>query len=133
MQAWCSPTSIGNCPPYHITPNNRKIHRNDPANFPYGAYHYYCSPRNTSIWSNQTALVILTVIRMLKNWFSCYLIQYGKSTAIRLNREMVGLEIKELGSSMWVDLPIDFTSIRIQVPLLLEEYGHLLMWERKFL
>ncbi|XP_022852751.1 uncharacterized protein LOC111374326 isoform X1 [Olea europaea var. sylvestris] len=45
-QAWCSPTSIGNCPPYHITPSNEKIHRNDTANFPYGAYHYYCSPGN---------------------------------------------------------------------------------------
>ncbi|CAA2954736.1 uncharacterized protein LOC111373188 [Olea europaea var. sylvestris] len=44
--AWCSPTNIGNCPPYHITPNNTKIHRNDTANFPYGAYHYYCSPGN---------------------------------------------------------------------------------------
>ncbi|XP_057965194.1 uncharacterized protein LOC131155797 [Malania oleifera] len=44
--AWCSPSGLANCPPYHITPNNTKIHRNDTANFPYGAYHYYCAPGN---------------------------------------------------------------------------------------
>ncbi|KAG8390512.1 hypothetical protein BUALT_Bualt01G0091100 [Buddleja alternifolia] len=44
--AWCSPTNIGNCPPYHITPNNTKILRTNTANFPYGAYHYYCAPGN---------------------------------------------------------------------------------------
>ncbi|KAL2486674.1 hypothetical protein Adt_31430 [Abeliophyllum distichum] len=44
--AWCSPANIGNCPPYHITPNNTKIYRNHTANFPYGAYHYYCAPGN---------------------------------------------------------------------------------------
>ncbi|KAL0291998.1 UNVERIFIED_CONTAM: hypothetical protein Scaly_2611000 [Sesamum calycinum] len=44
--AWCSSTNIGNCPPYHITPNNTKILRNDTAHFPYGAYHYYCAPGN---------------------------------------------------------------------------------------
>ncbi|KAJ4849878.1 hypothetical protein Tsubulata_034680 [Turnera subulata] len=44
--AWCSPTGLQNCPPYHITPDNRKIYRNDTANFPYGAYHYYCAPGN---------------------------------------------------------------------------------------
>ncbi|XP_057517768.1 uncharacterized protein LOC130798687 [Amaranthus tricolor] len=44
--AWCSPTNLGACPPYHITPNDTKIHRNDTANFPYGAYHYYCHPGN---------------------------------------------------------------------------------------
>ncbi|CAK9179537.1 unnamed protein product [Ilex paraguariensis] len=44
--AWCSPTNIGNCPPYHITPNDTKIYRNDSANFPYSAYHYYCAPGN---------------------------------------------------------------------------------------
>ncbi|KAE8703557.1 two-pore potassium channel 5-like [Hibiscus syriacus] len=42
----CSPTALGNCPPYHITPDDRKIYRNDTANFPYGAYHYYCAPGN---------------------------------------------------------------------------------------
>ncbi|XP_031280451.1 uncharacterized protein LOC116138912 [Pistacia vera] len=45
-QAWCSPSSVTNCPPYHITPNNIKIYRNDTHNFPYGAYHYYCAPGN---------------------------------------------------------------------------------------
>lgn len=44
--AWCSPTSIKSCPPYHITRNNTKIHRNDTTHFPYGAYHYYCRPGN---------------------------------------------------------------------------------------
>lgn len=44
--AWCSPTGLGNCPPFHITPENRKIYRNDTANFPYSAYHYYCAPGN---------------------------------------------------------------------------------------
>lgn len=44
--AWCSPTNLGACPPYHITPNDTKILRNDTANFPYGAYHYYCHPGN---------------------------------------------------------------------------------------
>ncbi|KAH6826595.1 calcium/calcium/calmodulin-dependent Serine/Threonine-kinase [Perilla frutescens var. hirtella] len=44
--AWCGPANIGNCPPYHITPNDTKILRNDTANFPYGAYHYYCAPGN---------------------------------------------------------------------------------------
>ncbi|KAL4375904.1 hypothetical protein GQ457_02G001850 [Hibiscus cannabinus] len=42
----CSPTALGNCPPYHITPDDKKIYRNDTANFPYGAYHYYCAPSN---------------------------------------------------------------------------------------
>ncbi|XP_031484920.1 uncharacterized protein LOC116254035 [Nymphaea colorata] len=42
--AWCSPTNLAACPPFHITPNNNKIHRNDTANFPYSAYHYYCGP-----------------------------------------------------------------------------------------
>lgn len=44
--AWCSPTGLGNCPPFHITPDNRKIYRNDTSNFPYSAYHYYCAPGN---------------------------------------------------------------------------------------
>ncbi|KAG9459961.1 hypothetical protein H6P81_004469 [Aristolochia fimbriata] len=44
--AWCSPTNLNACPPYHITPQDKKILRNDTANFPYSAYHYYCSPGN---------------------------------------------------------------------------------------
>ncbi|KAJ1425599.1 hypothetical protein SESBI_10949 [Sesbania bispinosa] len=44
--AWCSPTGLVNCPPFHITPDNKKIYRNDTANFPYLAYHYYCAPGN---------------------------------------------------------------------------------------
>ncbi|KHN00237.1 hypothetical protein glysoja_022841 [Glycine soja] len=44
--AWCSPKGLVNCPPFHITPDNKKIYRNDTANFPYSAYHYYCAPGN---------------------------------------------------------------------------------------
>ncbi|PWA84988.1 hypothetical protein CTI12_AA154490 [Artemisia annua] len=44
--AWCAPSALANCPPYHITPNDTKIYRNDTARFPYGAYHYYCAPGN---------------------------------------------------------------------------------------
>ncbi|VFQ59553.1 unnamed protein product [Cuscuta campestris] len=44
--AWCSPTHLENCPPYHITPDNTLIHRNDTTRFPYAAYHYYCAPGN---------------------------------------------------------------------------------------
>lgn len=44
--SWCSPHGLRNCPPYHITADGRKIYRNDSANFPYSAYHYYCSPGN---------------------------------------------------------------------------------------
>ncbi|GJZ92857.1 hypothetical protein Tco_0664922 [Tanacetum coccineum] len=44
--AWCAPSALANCPPYHITPNNTKIYRNDTTRFPYGAYHYYCAPGN---------------------------------------------------------------------------------------
>ncbi|KAL8142672.1 hypothetical protein V2J09_015704 [Rumex salicifolius] len=45
-QAACNATNLKACPPYHILPNNTKIHRNDTANFPYDAYHYYCGPGN---------------------------------------------------------------------------------------
>ncbi|XP_021900022.1 uncharacterized protein LOC110816221 isoform X2 [Carica papaya] len=46
VTSWCSPEELQNCPPYHITPDNKKILRNDTKNFPYGAYHYYCAPGN---------------------------------------------------------------------------------------
>ncbi|KAK9070038.1 hypothetical protein SSX86_010437 [Deinandra increscens subsp. villosa] len=46
VPAWCAPSALANCPPYHITPDNTKIYRNDTARFPYGAYHYYCAPGN---------------------------------------------------------------------------------------
>ncbi|KAJ0829583.1 hypothetical protein HanPSC8_Chr15g0645521 [Helianthus annuus] len=48
VAAWCAPSALSNCPPYHITPNNTKIYRNDTARFPYGAYHYYCGPGNAA-------------------------------------------------------------------------------------
>lgn len=44
--AWCSATAQGNCPPYHITPDDTVIYRNDTGRFPYAAYHYYCAPGN---------------------------------------------------------------------------------------
>ncbi|KAL0903230.1 hypothetical protein M5K25_027591 [Dendrobium thyrsiflorum] len=44
--AWCSPSNLNACPPFHITPENNKIFRNNTAKFPYTAYHYYCSPGN---------------------------------------------------------------------------------------
>lgn len=44
--AWCSSKDLINCPPFHITPDNKKIYRNDTANFPYSAYHFYCGPGN---------------------------------------------------------------------------------------
>ncbi|XP_024018165.1 uncharacterized protein LOC21397039 [Morus notabilis] len=44
--AWCNPKGLINCPPYHITPDDKKIYRNDTDNFPYSAYHYYCAPGN---------------------------------------------------------------------------------------
>ncbi|KAG4916727.1 hypothetical protein HKD37_19G054829 [Glycine soja] len=47
--AWCSPTDLGNCPPFHITPDNRKIYRNDTENFP-----------NT--WSNPQAQEIVQLL-----------------------------------------------------------------------
>ncbi|VFQ88486.1 unnamed protein product [Cuscuta campestris] len=34
------------CPPYHTFPNGTRVHRNDTARFPYGAYHMYCAPGN---------------------------------------------------------------------------------------
>ncbi|XP_044503973.1 uncharacterized protein LOC123224394 [Mangifera indica] len=51
--AWCSPSSMKNCPPYHITLDNTKIYRNDTRNFPYGAYHYYCAPGNAQHFEEQ--------------------------------------------------------------------------------
>ncbi|GAB2298518.1 hypothetical protein Dimus_032582 [Dionaea muscipula] len=44
--AWCDPSSIKSCPPYHITPDDIKIHRTNTSHFPYKAYHYYCGPGN---------------------------------------------------------------------------------------
>ncbi|KAK1389222.1 Calcium/calcium/calmodulin-dependent Serine/Threonine-kinase [Heracleum sosnowskyi] len=45
-EAWCKPDDLGKCPPYHTLSNGTKIHRSDTRNFPYAAYHYYCSPGN---------------------------------------------------------------------------------------
>jgi hypothetical protein len=44
--AWCRPDRIYECPPYHTFRNGTRVSRNDKANFPYDAYHVYCSPGN---------------------------------------------------------------------------------------
>nr|GLL22753.1 uncharacterized protein LOC109187820 [Ipomoea trifida] len=46
INSWCNPHSLGSCPPYHTLPNGTRIHRTDKNNFPYEAYHLYCSPGN---------------------------------------------------------------------------------------
>lgn len=45
-EAWCHKDSLSNCPPFHTFPNGTRIHRTDPARFPYAAYHMYCAPGN---------------------------------------------------------------------------------------
>lgn len=44
--SWCGPSDNKNCPPYHTFGNGTRVHRNDTARFPYGAYHIYCAPGN---------------------------------------------------------------------------------------
>lgn len=44
--SWCKPDDLKHCPPYHTLPNGTHIHRTDVENFPYDAYHVYCSPGN---------------------------------------------------------------------------------------
>ncbi|KAL0320571.1 UNVERIFIED_CONTAM: hypothetical protein Sradi_5318600 [Sesamum radiatum] len=44
--SWCNPTSLASCPPYHTLPNGTRVLRSDKENFPYEAYHIYCSPGN---------------------------------------------------------------------------------------
>ncbi|KAL6008842.1 hypothetical protein ACLOJK_022068 [Asimina triloba] len=44
--SWCSPKILNACPPYHITSKGKMIYRNATDNFPFSAYHYYCSPGN---------------------------------------------------------------------------------------
>ncbi|XVF79125.1 hypothetical protein PTKIN_Ptkin14bG0194500 [Pterospermum kingtungense] len=46
VEAWCKPDRLEVCPPYHTLPNGTRIHRTDTKNFPYDAYHVYCSPGN---------------------------------------------------------------------------------------
>ncbi|KAK6154249.1 hypothetical protein DH2020_008497 [Rehmannia glutinosa] len=46
INSWCNPNSLGSCPPYHTLPNGTRIPRTDRENFPYGAYHLYCTPGN---------------------------------------------------------------------------------------
>ena len=56
IQAWCSPSSLQNCPPYHIDHLGRKIHRSEVKSFPYDAYHLYCAPGNAEHLEEQTNL-----------------------------------------------------------------------------
>lgn len=44
--AWCQPGRRDQCPPWHTFRNGTRVHRDDTARFPYGAYHVYCSPGN---------------------------------------------------------------------------------------
>ncbi|TVU18537.1 hypothetical protein EJB05_34642 [Eragrostis curvula] len=45
--AWCSPSRVDQCPPWHTFRNGTRVHRaRDADRFPYGAYHVYCSPGN---------------------------------------------------------------------------------------
>ncbi|KAF8667730.1 hypothetical protein HU200_052640 [Digitaria exilis] len=44
--AWCKPSRIDPCPPWHTFRNGTRVHRSDAARFPYAAYHVYCSPGN---------------------------------------------------------------------------------------
>ncbi|KAK7318849.1 hypothetical protein RJT34_03556 [Clitoria ternatea] len=44
--SWCNANKLNLCPPYHTFPNGTQVRRNDTANFPYAAYHLYCSPGN---------------------------------------------------------------------------------------
>ncbi|XP_028763750.1 uncharacterized protein LOC114722008 [Neltuma alba] len=45
-EAWCKPTRLDQCPPYHTFANGTRVHRNDTVRFPYDAYHVYCAPGN---------------------------------------------------------------------------------------
>ncbi|CAH9106052.1 unnamed protein product [Cuscuta epithymum] len=45
-KSWCDRNTFLGCPLYHTFPNGTTVYRNDTANFPYGAYHYYCAPGN---------------------------------------------------------------------------------------
>lgn len=44
--SWCRADNLVSCPPYHVSPTDEIIYRNDTARFPYSAYHLYCSPGN---------------------------------------------------------------------------------------
>ncbi|WRX09533.1 hypothetical protein QQP08_002020 [Theobroma cacao] len=44
--SWCRADNLVFCPPYHISPTGKMIYRNETAQFPYSAYHLYCSPGN---------------------------------------------------------------------------------------
>ncbi|XP_021850000.2 uncharacterized protein [Spinacia oleracea] len=45
-ESWCRPDRLQLCPPYHTFPNGTRVYRNDTKNYPYDAYHMYCSPGN---------------------------------------------------------------------------------------
>ncbi|XP_077231318.1 uncharacterized protein LOC143864288 [Tasmannia lanceolata] len=72
VTAWCRGDNLNSCPPYHTLPNGTRIHRNDTANYPYSAYHMYCSPGNAKhieepynlcdAYSNPQAQEILQII-----------------------------------------------------------------------
>ncbi|XP_058217596.1 uncharacterized protein LOC131328706 [Rhododendron vialii] len=46
LQSYCNSSHLVDCPPYHTFRNGTRIHRTDKDNYPYEAYHVYCSPGN---------------------------------------------------------------------------------------
>ncbi|KAK9271145.1 hypothetical protein L1049_026734 [Liquidambar formosana] len=46
--SWCRPDNLVSCPPYHVSSTGEIIYRNNTSQFPYSAYHLYCSPGNAN-------------------------------------------------------------------------------------
>ena len=44
----CHADNLVSCPPYHVSRTGEKIYRNETSQFPYSAYHLYCSPGNAN-------------------------------------------------------------------------------------
>ncbi|KAJ3694464.1 hypothetical protein LUZ60_009944 [Juncus effusus] len=53
-ESWCRSDRLYECPPVHRFRNGTVIHRNDTTNFPYDAYHVYCSPGNAKFAEQPT-------------------------------------------------------------------------------
>ncbi|RYQ96293.1 hypothetical protein HN51_044353 [Arachis hypogaea] len=46
IEAWCKPSQLEQCPPYHTFANGTRVHRTNATHFPYDAYHIYRAPGN---------------------------------------------------------------------------------------
>ncbi|KAL4199081.1 hypothetical protein AMTRI_Chr03g143090 [Amborella trichopoda] len=46
VTAWCHADNLNVCPPWHTFANGTRVHRNDTKQYPYAAYHVYCTPGN---------------------------------------------------------------------------------------